>query len=511
MAVLFELVSSGAAGTQRISLHRQNLEHEWKPLIASFASPSFETAEMYGGFVDMSWGQITVSPDVFASEWPPPISCNLTIYYTDTNEAGAVVLFSGEMHLSGFDEESVIYDIYQPEYDTKLLAEAENYDGDTVPLPRAFGQVMHVQPIRLPDVGIYPTYHLGGIGSATDSIMIESFTSAASGAKTKIICIENHGWSNGQSITINGTVNFNGTYVIESASGDNFVIPVAFPTDNSEQLPLHASAFTAGSFGVFDDGVPIQENVIDNGDGTFSLAAAPVGTVTISGTGQDTTLTEIVEWAQGELGITAYDDTYARATSPDVAYWATSQTLLKDFISSLTAFFSHYCYVQDDTLYLGDMLLDNGSETVDMYGFFETDYQANNAVKKITANWMTHEAVEERLEDGVSSAVYVKDVEHESAVFGNYLWGSELTIPPYHDIKSNIDAALTNIIQILESDQSSISLPITGALPNPGKKITSTNSNLIVDTTASIRARRIQFDFGSGIDSVTISGEGVTS
>jgi len=43
------------------------------------------------------------------------------------------------------------------------------------------------------------------------------------------------------------------------------------------------------------------------------------------------------------------------------------------------------------------------------------------------------------------------------------------------------------------------------------KKITSTNSNLIVDTTASIRARRIQFDFGSGIDSVTISGEGVTS
>ncbi len=493
-----------------LSLDGHALEHFWRPEIISFSPPSYETATPHGGYVKVGFGSISFSPDVFAAEWPPPDQCDVEIYYTATTEAAAVSIFAGIVYLSDFDEESVSYEIYNPGYSVNLLETGTDYNGDEVPLPRAFGAVTHVQPVRLPDDGATrPTFHLGGIGTTANAVSIESFTTNSAGAKTKVVVSAAHGWSNDASITINGSTNFNGTHTIESASGTEFVIPVAFPTDNSEKLPIRASAFVAGGFRVYDDGVPIDSNVLVNGDGTFSLTAAMVGTITISGTGPQTTLTEIMEWAQGELGITSYDDSAARATSPNVGYWADKQMPLTDFCSDLCAFFSHFFHKAGDTLYIGDMLLDNGTSTLAEHQYFTASYSAADAVKQLTASWTTWEEANGVTDDGTKDYKYIKAIENEAVVTGDYEWGQEQTIEPFHDVRADIEAALDNILTILNKRQATVSIPINGTFPAPGEKITFADSVPVVATVTSIWARSLRFDFDN--DEIQISGEGVIS
>ena len=507
-----------------LSLDGQAFDHYWDGLITSFSAPSYETAQYYGGFVKLSFGGLTMSPDVFSSEWPPPKYAAVNVYYTATTEDAAIKIFQGNIYLESYDTESVSYSFYAPSYtQNALLTTADiadggtdyltgvDYDGNNVPLPRAFGVVSYVVPTRLPDaapgVSDYPTYHLGGLGTGTDSKMIQSFNSASAGTKTTVTLSAAHGWTNGTSITIAGTINFDGTHVIESVSGATFVIDVDFPTDNSERLPIYASAGTAGSFSVFDDGVPIQTNVIVNGDGTFSLDETPTGEVTISGTGTDTTLTEIMDWATTQFGVNTYDDSGGRGTSPDVSYWATSQQPLIDFLSNLCAFFTHFFYIKADQLYLCDMLLDNGTDTLDEFEYFVAGYSAADALKQVKSTWITRAGVEERLEDGINSKVYVKDTDNEVVVAGSYEWGTELELEPYHDGVTEITAALTNIKTVMEKDYADISMPITTSLPDPGVKLTFSDNQMVQDMSTYIWARRLQFDFEN--DEVMISGEGV--
>jgi|GEM_PF-2385215 len=409
--ILAELTISGTV--YYVSNEPAALEKWFAPRIFGFTPPQYQISNDYGGYIRMGFGDITLSPDLFASVWPPPKQCSIVLKHTETTLAAAVTLFSGYIYLDGFDRETVEYSIYDTIYTKRLLSEGANYDGDTVPYPKAFGAVTHVSPLRLADDGSSrPTYHLGGIATGTDAKAIESFSSASSGTKTLVVCAASHGWSNGDSITINGTVNFNGTHTIESASGDEFVIPVAFPTDNSETLPIHASACVSGSFAVFDDGVPIQENVVINGDGTFSLTATPVGEVTLSGTGEDTTLEDIVTWGQGQLGIGSIVTTNARGTSPDVSHWATSQMPLIDFLSNVCAFFTHYFYIQSDVLTLGDMLLDNGTSSVTEWEFFEqATYGVADVISQIQSTWNTREA-KTGFVDEVRTARFVDTIEN---------------------------------------------------------------------------------------------------
>jgi hypothetical protein len=497
-----------------LSLDGQAFDHYWDPYVISFSAPSYQTEQRYGGFVRMDFGQITLSPDTFLdkSEWPPPRTASIDVYYTATTEDAAIRIFQGNIYLESYNETSVTYELYAPTYAQDLLDEAENYDGDTVPIPMAFGTVTHVTPVRLPNAdpggADYPTYHLGGVGTGTNAIQITSFDTSAGGTKTKVTLEAVHGWSNGTSIVIVGTNNFDGTHTIESVSGATFVIPVAFPTDGSTlRLPIYAAAGTVGSFFVFDDGVPIQTNVINNGDGTFSLTAQPVGEVTISGTASDTTLTEVMDWATTQFGISTYDDSNGRGTSPDVSYWATSQMPLIDFVSDFCAFFTHYFYIKADQLYLCDMLIDNGTDSLDEFEYFTASYSAMDAVKQVKAEWTTRAGVEERLEDGITGAVYVKDYDKESVVTGDYPWGEEIEVEPYHDTLANITAALTNILTVMNKDTATISLPITTSLPAPGKKLTFSDNQMPQDMSTYIWARTLQFDFEN--DEVMISGEGV--
>ena len=564
-----------------LSLEGVALTHYWDAFIESFSSPQYQTATDYGGFVRMGFGQIVFSLDLFANDWIPPKQHTIIVKYTTTTEAAAVTLFTGNIYLDNFDGETVTYNLNDPKYTQKLLDIGTDYNEDTVPYPKAFGAVTHVEPLRLTDDAGRPCYHLGGISTTIDAKTIISFSSASSGAKTKITTSAAHGWSNGTSITITGTVNFEGSHTIESISGATFVIPVAYPTNNSEILPLHTNAFVSGGFAVFDDGVPIQENVVILSGGKFALSTSPVGIVTISGTASQIDLEGVMAWGQNRLvNIGSIITTNARGTSPSVSYWATSQRPLIDFLSDICMFFTHYFYIKGGVLTLGDMLLDNGSETLDEFDYFDSvRYSVADAISQIKASWITHIA-ENGFVDEVRTARYIKEIENtvteslhtlssgtadgtiatqlinsgatfisdgvkagdiaqnstddisatvlsvlsetalelnsdifiageEYIVGPSFPYGKELNIEPYHDIKSNVSVALVNILTVLNKDIAEIRIPISAILPDPGKKLTFTDTQMIVDTSTWIRARILTYDFSN--EEIIISGEGIIS
>ena len=398
----------------RVSLGGEALEHYWDAYIASISPPAYEMATAHGGLISLSMGSITFSPEMFAAVWPDlPATLRIIIQATDTNEALAITLFEGDLYLESFDEEQAVYAIRVPKYAQRMLDMGLDYDGNTVPFPRAFGSVTHVQPLRLPDALGKPTYHLGWLGTLANAQVILAFSSSDAGTKTRVTLAGAHGWANGTAVTINGTVNFNGTHTIEQVNGVDFVIPVAFPTDNSEKFPIYANAFIAGGFSVYDGGIPIQENVTINGDGTFSLEATPTSTVTISGTAAQTDLEEVATWCQIRLGVGGIDATYERAVPPAVNCWLTSQQLVTDFLSELCAGFSHFAYIDYDldTFFLGDMLIDAGTEAAkDAFDYFDIDYLTQDAINKLMAAYTVREVDMLNVDTGFTSATsYIKE------------------------------------------------------------------------------------------------------
>jgi hypothetical protein len=380
--------------TYYLSFDGHALDHYWDAKILSFSSPEYAIDQDYGGFCKITFGTISFAPDVFTSEWPPPFTCRIIVRYTATTEDAAVVLIDSDIYLDSYNEEEVNYTINTPKFTQRLLDEGADYNGDTVPYPKAFGTVTHVTPLQVADNAGRPTYHLGGIGSGTVSRKIACFTSHTLGTKTKVTCNNAHGWSNGDTIIISGSVNFNGSHVISEAAGTDFVINVAFPTDNSERLPIAATAYTATSFIVYDGGIPLDEDdVTPNGDDTFSLEVSLSSSITMSGTATVTDLEGLATWVQARLGIYAIDTNalYNRATSPSINFWADSQMPAIDFLSEVCAFFSHYFYIKGDTLYLGDMLIDRGSETLDEYEYFTANYSAPQPTRQAMAEWDTRE------------------------------------------------------------------------------------------------------------------------
>jgi len=394
------------------SLKGAALDHFWDPYVESFTSPQYQIAKDYGGFIRLNFGQIVVSPKLFEGSWPPPKQCVILAKYTDSVEDLADVLFSGDMYLDQFDEFSIRYEINAPQFTQRALTIGPDYNGDTVPYPKALGAVTHVEPLRLADdLSSQPCYHLGGLASGSVGIRVISYSSASAGAATKVQTESAHSYLAASTVSLRGSVNFDGDHVISSPTSDAFIIPVAFPTDSSETMPIHAVVFQEGDLTVYDDGVPINENVAINGDGTFSLTASPVGKVTMSGTASETTLEDVIEWGRLRLGVESKIYDTARSPSPDVSKWVTKQMPIIDLMSEIAAFFTHYFYIEHQNLVLGDMLVDNGTETLTEHDYLKSGYSALNAVNQIHASWSTYEAVEDRV-DEYRTAKYIKEVKN---------------------------------------------------------------------------------------------------
>lgn len=406
--------------------------YNWKPQLVSFESPQYRLTKAHGGVSRLSFGGASYSPDLFLSDWPPQVSCPVTCKYTATNDATPETFFVGTAHLSQITQDQITYDYYDDAYDVDLLEETTDYNSDTVPLPRALGAVVHVNPVRLPDVTGDPCYHKGYV----------------SGTK--------------------GT-----------------------------------------DWHVYDDGVNIDSNVTDEGDGTFTLSAAPVGEVTLSGTGDLIDLEDLIEWACGAtlLNLTS-DTTDWDNTIPDFSYWASSQKNILDFISDACAWFCHLVYIKATTLYLVDMDTDVATRTITEYQFFPSTYEYQPPIYIARAEWVEREAGEFYVSP-TATARYVRNIDKETSVESAYSYGSDESFQPMCNNKTDIDTCLTAILAIVHKPRCRLRIPLQGSLPVPGEKISWTDTMLGVDTDFYIRARSITYDFDN--DEIIIEGEGAIS
>jgi len=105
------------AVVNRVSVEGHALTYNWTPRIIGFDAPTLCIPSDHGGYASMQFGSITFNPTLFASDWPPPVSCAISIYYTDTTEAAKELVFAGTAHLSAFTRASVTYKLFGPSYD----------------------------------------------------------------------------------------------------------------------------------------------------------------------------------------------------------------------------------------------------------------------------------------------------------------------------------------------------------------------------------------------------------
>lgn len=105
-----------------VSAEGHALTHNWIPRIIDFDKPVLSIPSNHGGYAKMSFGSIVFNPLLFQNDWPPPVSCAIGIYYTDTTEAARETVFTGIAHLNKFDREQIVYSLYGPSYDEVITS-----------------------------------------------------------------------------------------------------------------------------------------------------------------------------------------------------------------------------------------------------------------------------------------------------------------------------------------------------------------------------------------------------
>lgn len=501
--------------------------HYWDDYLIAMDAPRRDIKKTYGGYAAMSFGTFKLMSTCFTDtdNWPPPVDFEVLFYYTPDTEANLELLFSGTGYRTAMDRTGITYDVFPEQYDIDLLLQETNYDGETVYLSRAFGHVKHVAPVRLADVGGAPTYHKGYIGGTTTPKITTGITQVS--GTTLRAAATGHGFSNGDSIRIEGALSstggvpfdYDGVYAISNVAANTFDFDVSTASDAG---PYNDGAFHADPgvgqamdndslssyLRVFDDGVPVPGNVTDNGDGTFSLSAIPFN-VTMSGYGADTTLSNIMSWGCGQNWLSLnYDSANGRATSPDCHFWADTNRVLIEFLSDACAFWNHLFHIDygTSTLYLIDMQGTNGARSVDTGDIFPSDYPRKVPVANLTAKWTARTRVLDRTNDGK----YVKEETKLVTRTSGYPYGDELQIDPFTDIRSDLEGALDDILNTVNAAKADIALPLTGSPPAPGEQITVTEDTLGDQSfTAVIKAREMRYDFRD--ETLYVTGEGTIS
>lgn len=107
---------------RRISNEWIALNYMWNGYVASIRSINIQLTREWGGYAQPIFTDISFSPDLFESDWPPPTSCEIVIKTTSTDEDDAVTIFDGIAHLGEYDRTSITYDLYKPEFDAVVPA-----------------------------------------------------------------------------------------------------------------------------------------------------------------------------------------------------------------------------------------------------------------------------------------------------------------------------------------------------------------------------------------------------
>ncbi len=125
--------------THYVSDRYKALTNQWRGMVTGFAPISFSTRQDYGGYADISYGDITFVPALFSSsgDWPPPVECDITVKWLDTNtspinESNAVEYFVGKIYRKTIDTKGVSYRLYHDNTYTATVANSTTYNDTLV-------------------------------------------------------------------------------------------------------------------------------------------------------------------------------------------------------------------------------------------------------------------------------------------------------------------------------------------------------------------------------------------
>lgn len=115
--ILVEFTPTGGT-LHRISTRDIALTHQWYGHIKSSAIFKMTLPEVYGGYAAPDFSDLQISPEMFEDlPWPPTDTADVVISWTDSDEAGAVQIYSGTASLDSFDRDSIVYTLQKPEFD----------------------------------------------------------------------------------------------------------------------------------------------------------------------------------------------------------------------------------------------------------------------------------------------------------------------------------------------------------------------------------------------------------
>ena len=293
-------------------------------------------------------------------------------------------------------------------------------------------------------------------------------------------------------------------------NGDEVDIPRAFGTvshaipqrtGTTSDYTYYYSGITPASLRVYDDGVEITSNAVNNGDGTFHLSVSPVGQVSISGTAAATDLPMIADWAGQRLGIAGLDT--SGATSVPVDCWLSSQTTVIDLLDRLAGWCGHVAWLSPDqgTLHLQDRTIDNGARTLTAFDFFTVPVAWPNPIQRLVSRWTVRMPITD------SSGHHLGEDEHEAQAAGPEPLGQEIAVDPYNQTEDRVQARLDALVQLWQQPAGSITMPIPDDPIRPMEAVTVTDQSLPDPVGMTIHALRFEYHFQNG--TMTVSGPGV--
>ena len=447
-----------------ISMEGIALTHYWDAYVVRFDPPQYQMTELYGGYIRPGFGIIAFSHDLFASEWPPPANMTVSAYYTATTEASKQLLFTSITHLKTINREVIEYEFYSPSYTTTIpevgsdLATNGGFASDTAGWT--------------PDANATLTSVAGGYSG--------NCLKLASGVGGDGYCYQ-------QYASFVATKMYRLDFWVKDidVSTPKFTVHVNDQNDMTGIYWLEGSASTAQAdwkgYSYTFEAQGTTANIILRGETSKNVYFDSVALYRV--TDFDDTLVNVATWFcnAARLNLTL-DSTYARAASPTVKFTLSGEQIAVNLLSDICAFFTHMFYISSGTLYLIDMLLDAGSMTITEFDFFPSEYfyEVPIAIAK-TDNYVST---------------------------SSYPYGSEVSFPiEFINTQAEIEAALANVITVMNLARCNLRLPFIGSFPTPGKKVSWTDTSLGEDTDVYIRARTFMYDFEN--EEVIIEGEGV--
>lgn len=424
---------------------RADPERYIPPWILSASPISYSTDRAWGGYCRLSFGSIALAREMFDGHWPPPVSIEGALYMIpeDGTLADKVLLIEVRLHRKGIDARCVEYDAFDPDPTADLLEETTDYNGDTVPLPRAFGTVRYVRPVRLPDAsGGNQRYHLGYLSGSCHT--------------------DWHVFDDGVDICSNvGTVSA-GVFELTVTPVGEVTISGTGELDDLESIFRWASG-----------------NALNIDWSSMWIL-------------RDKSGAPIVDAA----GLPIYDSGYGAASEKQISKWADSQMAAKDFLSEIASYFRHMFFVQCGALYLASMDTANGTLAVSDADYIDASIRHDAPISGARATWESADSVSE------SVGQYVKRTKQETYRPSGYPYGNELRIDPMQSSHSAISESLDAILALANKPRCEMTMPLkSDCMPTPGMRVSAS----VYGMTVQMMVREIQYDFIAM--TVTISGE----